>query len=461
MATIFKRNGRGPYHVSWYDAAGRRRNRSTHTTDYKLARRIANKIEAETALRREGIIDARTDGYAAAARQPIAEHLADFITELSGRGRTEQHIGETESRIRKIIESCKAQSITELGPNAVASAIAELRASDGDDDEGLSARTCNAYLRAVKSFTRWLVRDRRTPDDPIRHLTAMREDVDRRHERRDATAKELAALIDAAEKAAPWTWRTGRARSAPRVGIDGKDRAMLYRVAIGTGFRAAELASLTPESFDLDADPPTVTVQAAYSKHRRRDVQPIRDDLSELLRPWLADKPAHQPVWNVPEKTAAMLRADLDAAGIPYRDDAGRVLDFHSLRHTYVSFLVRGSGSVKAVQELSRHSTPSLTIGRYAHARLHDLTGALSSLPDSPRDDDSRESAKATGTYDVHPDAASADGDRQRQRQQSQRAGVRDGAKPCVRIADNGPENRVRRDSNPQPSDPKSDALSN
>jgi integrase len=70
--------------------------------------------------------------------------------------------------------------------------------------------------------------------------------------------------------------------------MPGPDRAMAYRVALGTGFRAKELRSLTPASFDLDADPPTVTVTAGYSKRRRLDVQPIRPDLAELLRPWLA-----------------------------------------------------------------------------------------------------------------------------------------------------------------------------
>jgi integrase len=36
----------------------------------------------------------------------------------------------------------------------------------------------------------------------------------------------------------------------------GPDRAALYRVAAGTGFRVNELRSLTPESFDLAAEPP-------------------------------------------------------------------------------------------------------------------------------------------------------------------------------------------------------------
>ena len=76
-------------------------------------------------------------------------------------------------------------------------------------------------------------------------------------------------------------------------------------MAAGTGFRANELRSLTPESFDLDADPPTVTVQAAYSKRRRDDVQPIRPDLADALRPWLASKAPGQPVFgNLTKHTA-------------------------------------------------------------------------------------------------------------------------------------------------------------
>lgn len=183
----------------------------------------------------------------------------------------------------------------------------------------------------------------------------------------------------------------------------GPDRAMAYRVALGTGFRAKELRSLTPASFNLDGNPPTVTVQAAYSKRRRLDIQPIRSDLADILRPWLSqfDSDEH-PFAAMPERTARMLRDDLDEARGRWLDEAttdaeraerersdflkhtdtdGRVIDFHAARHTYISEIVAGGASVKVAQELARHSTPVLTIGRYAHARLHDLTGALEALP--------------------------------------------------------------------------------
>jgi len=89
-----------------------------------------------------------------------------------------------------------------------------------------------------------------------------------------------------------------------------------------------------------------------YSKRRREDVQPIRGDLADPLRHWLAGKPEGVPVFRMPDKPVILIRRDLEAAreawlkqsgGDPasdflsYTDHAGNVADFHSLRHTYVS----------------------------------------------------------------------------------------------------------------------------
>jgi len=56
-------------------------------------------------------------------------------------------------------------------------------------------------------------------------------------------------------------------------------------------------------------------------------------------------------------------------------DREGCVIDFHALRHTYVSTIVASGESVKVAQELARHSTPTLTIGRYAHVGRHNIYG--------------------------------------------------------------------------------------
>jgi hypothetical protein len=76
-----------------------------------------------------------------------------------------------------------------------------------------------------------------------------------------------------------------------------------------------------------------------------------------------------------------MLRGDLEAAKIAYRDAKGRVFDFHALRHQFISNLARGGVHPKEAQALARHSTITLTMDRYTHLGLADLTSALDRLP--------------------------------------------------------------------------------
>ena len=105
---------------------------------------------------------------------------------------------------------------------------------------------------------------------------------------------------------------------------------MLYRLAAATGFRANELRSLVG-SFFLDANLPAVTVAAAYSKRRRDDRQPLPPSMVPMLRSWIAYKAPGKPLLgDLTKHTADMLRHDLAAAGIPYRDNNDQVADFHS-----------------------------------------------------------------------------------------------------------------------------------
>ena len=139
---------------------------------------------------------------------------------------------------------------------------------------------------------------------------------------------------------------------------------MLYTLALGTGFRADELATLTADRFALDADPPTVTVTACHAKNGTEAVQPIAAGLSDQLRPWLTSKPPGRPVFDgMTERTSEMLRVDLEAAGVAYETASG-IADFHALRAAYVTNLVASGASVKNYQTLARHSTPRLTTGQ-------------------------------------------------------------------------------------------------
>ena len=130
-----------------------------------------------------------------------------------------------------------------------------------------------------------------------------------------------------------------------------------------TGLRKQELASLTPASFRLEDDPPTVTLAAAYSKHRRKDVLPLHPELVSLLSGWLPQlKPTERlfPLLGT-KKLGEMIRSDLKRAGIPYRTSEG-FADFHAAgRHTYITQLLRSGASLPEARQLARHSDVKMT----------------------------------------------------------------------------------------------------
>ncbi len=369
MASVYKKGrDKGRRGSCWYidycDENGRRRTKKG-CPDKAATEAIARKLESDAELRRRGVIDPRADGYARHEARPLSEHLDDWHADLIARGSTRKHADLSRNRAGRLIDLGRVQRISELSQSRIQGALKALR------DDGLSLRSIHHYTRAAKGFSRWLWRDRRAREDSLAHLTSPNPDTDRRHERRALSPAELVRIVQAAE-CGPVVYKLG-----------GQDRAMLYRLAMGTGFRANELRSLTPESFHLDGEPPTVMVSAGYSKRRRDDTQPIPPALAAALRPWLASKAPGSPVFGeLTKHTADMLRVDLEAVGIAYRDSSGRVADFHALRHSYVTALAMSNAPVKIVQSLARHSTPTLTLGTYAHVGLFDQSAALDALPD-------------------------------------------------------------------------------
>ena len=259
--------------------------------------------------------------------------------------------------------------------------------------DGLSAQTYNNYLTAIKQFSRWLVRDRRTLVDPLMHLSKLNVRTDRRHDRRALTEEEFSRLVETA--------RNGKSIE----GISGPDRAMMYVLAAWTGFRKGEVGSLTLRSLKFDDDPPTATVAACYSKRRHQDTQVLHLEVVRQLKEWLAtkkrldpDEPLFPVSGRVPggkqRKTSKMIERDLMAARDKWLDEAkenpdelqrrlksdflchcnhdGLYADFHSLRHWFITGLARAGVSPKMAQTLARHSDIRLTLGVYTHVELPD-----------------------------------------------------------------------------------------
>ena len=128
---------------------------------------------------------------------------------------------------------------------------------------------------------------------------------------------------------------------------------------------------------------------------------PLRREIADELRSFVINLAPETRVFKVPKHThsAEMFRADLEAAGIRYRNNEGKISDFHSLRYTFISNLASGGVHPKVAQSLARHSTITLTIDRYTHSYHGEQSEALKSLPDLlPLN---RNKGKATGTDDA------------------------------------------------------------
>jgi integrase len=407
------------YTVKYVDERGIERKVSSQCRDKAAALELARELEAQAMKRKKGLLDPAQERFAREARRTIAEHARNYARALAASGRTEKHVTATDRYLDKVFKEAGIQRLSELRAPVVLSIIGRMRnppaKPDGKTRKGASLATCNAVIRALKGFSRWAWRQRITPEDVLLDLGLFNAQTDRRHVRREMSADEVRRLLNATES------RTLPDHSAP-----GPVRAMLYRVAAATGFRRNELKSLTVDSFDLDADPPTCSVAAGYSKRRRHDVQPLPAALVEPLRNWLAGFAPGQPVFaDIAEGTARMLRGDLaaarklwiDEAGddgaerarreesdfLQYADRHGHVADFHSLRTVYISRVVAGGASMREAQTLARHSTPVLT-AHYSRATLHDVAGRVEGLGDlltgrpSKRRPES-DSKRATGTH--------------------------------------------------------------
>ena len=346
-----------------------------------------------------------------AAGKPLAEHLMDWKRALLAKGNTNRHAELVTSRTRKAFDACGFKMWSDISASKLQSHLADLRADRCKPDDtitrGISAQTFNFYLQAVKQFCRWMVRDGRASESALIHLQGLNVKTDRRHDRRALSPDEMRWLLDVTAKA------------PERYGMTGEARSMLYRLAVETGLRAGELRSLTRGSFNLEGNEPSVTIAAAYAKNRRQDTLPLRMNTAALLKAHSAGKMPHAQAFAVPRRTEVirMFRADMADARCEWvaaamtpqergerknstfladKDESDRWVDFHALRHTFITGLVTGGVNPKVAQTLARHSVITLTMDRYTHLYAGNLASALDVLPDLSAP--TRQAAAATGT---------------------------------------------------------------
>ena len=177
----------------------------------------------------------------------------------------------------------------------------------------------------------------------------------------------------------------------------------------------------------------------------------------------------------------------MEAAGILSRDANGDLItvdeyglsyDFHGLRHTFATMLNQARVPLATAQRLMRHSDPKLTAKVYTHVMVDTKAEALDMLPTIAAVVTTEKDA-ATGTYDPAPESgkiivmpvdsfgmdATANIKTYGDFYGALNAGELETSKHEKALSPKGKQGeliwRSRRDSNPQPPDRQSGALTN
>ena len=371
MASIFKRSKRrnSTYSIQYFDHEGKRRTVKGFT-DRGLSEQLAAKLETEARLRLTGLVDVEQERLAEHKGANLECLLDAFTASLADN--TAKHVELTMLRIRRIVIGCGFKKLADVAREPVENFLRQLCR-----DEGIGNRTFNHYAQAIDSFCNWCVATQRLLRNPLVGLERRNTEVDIRHPRRALTPDEISRLIVVTRECGKKVQNL-----SPEI------RALVYYFAYLTGLRKKEMASLTLDSFRLNDVPPTVTVTAACSKHRRRDVLPVHPKLAGVLRDWLRDLRPGDPLFPLLErkKLSEMIQKDLKRVGIPYRTAEG-IADFHAAgRHTYITQLLRSGASLPETKELARHKDVKMTM-RYTHIGIQDQAKAVANLPAPPEMD--------------------------------------------------------------------------
>lgn len=373
---------------------------------------MAAQLEKEAELAQAGIVDP----YKAHRATPLKEHLDDFRKALLSQGATHGYAVQQQRRVDRVLRKCGFVTFQDISASKLQLAISNLKNEVRrkvnrkvelvETEQSASGTTKKYYLQACKQFLRWAVEDQRIGENPIAHLKPRKAKSGKRAALEPEEIRWLIAVTELSQK---------------RCRIEGPERALLYRFAAETGFRASEIRALCVSDFDFDEK--TVSLDGQHTKNRKDVIMPLRSETSVVLKKALQGKVPQAQAFRMPHPCTVvrMFRKDLAATRAMWLEEAKNdpkelrarqkstfldvekdegLVDFHSLRHSFGTMLAASGVHPKTAQQLMRHSDINLTMSRYTHTLRGAEAKAIESMPDlsRPYGQNQGPGQKATGT---------------------------------------------------------------
>ena len=219
------------------------------------------------------------------------------------------------------------------------------------NQSGLSSRSIQRALSAVRALYRYLLRESKVEINPF--LTA-RDVGDRQAVTAPRAERRLPSTLSIEEIVQLVT-------IDPRTDLDRRDRAIL-ELFYSSGLRLAELSGL--DLGDLDLSDAVVRVMGKGAKTR---IVPIGGYARESVLAWLNVRSAcarerEQALFVNRSGTRLGARAIQQRVAVwAQRKGLGRRVHPHMLRHSFASHVLESSSDLRAVQELLGHADISTT----------------------------------------------------------------------------------------------------
>lgn len=337
-------------------------------TNRELSRELWDFAANTDARLRQRLVDLRIAPAELLAAATTVEKLIDDwdATRVSKDGPEGRSQKQSKENVIKICKGCGWRQLSDINPLKVEKFLVS---------RDKSARTFNHWLTNAKTFLNWCVAQHFIQYNPLDGIKQRNVALDRRRVRRALTEDQIKHLLET-------TLRLGLFHHR----LHAYERVLLYRLDIEGGPRWNEVYKLKRSAFHLDEDVPFVMLQAKSTKNGKTEPVPLSRALAADLKAYFDAKPDPEdrafPTWQ--GKGANMLREDLEAAGIPYEDAEGNVVDFHGLRTTCCSRYLRNKSSAVVTQKVMRHGDLRLTTNTYGDITLPDKSAALEALPDLP-----------------------------------------------------------------------------
>lgn len=349
----------GPYVARWTGADGRSRKRSTGTSDRRDAEAILASWLQREARVRMGLEAPGAERMAEQLARPLRDHVQEYLAAFERQEvRTAGTMRVRRSIFRTFLRLSRAVLRREPMLRDLTGDLVE-RVMQCRIEEGKSARTANTQRQYLLAFAMWATDDGRADFGRLgRKVRRRNEDRDRRRVRRALSIQEEQALLAIAGA-----------------------RRLVYRMALETGLRRSELASLHWSDIDLDRGIGRVW-NSKVGRHDEFNLLPCLADELRANRPMFVPGAAPRVFASVP--THRTIRRDLERAGIARIDQDGRIIDLHALRGTLGTRLAKAGVAPQVAKEVMRHRDYRTTARHYSHLTLLDQRAALEKALEAP-----------------------------------------------------------------------------